>query len=32
MLQPNPALTTLFIKEFEWCQVRPDETAAVVTA
>ncbi|MFI5280311.1 MAG: hypothetical protein ACHQU1_07440 [Gemmatimonadales bacterium] len=31
MLQANAALTALFLKEFEWCNVRGGESAAIVT-
>ena len=31
MLQPNPALISLFMQEFQWCQVKSGETAAILT-
>ena len=31
MLQPNPALTSLFAQEFAWCQVQAGQTAAILT-
>ena len=31
MWQSNPALVVLFMKEFQWCQVKLGESIAIVT-